>query len=271
MKTKKVTFALLFLPALLWAQNEEPAPEDIDVSDVVVVEDNSASESPAESPAEVEDDVAVVTEPEEGEEESVVVEIPDEPVDGASFDVDEPEVPEVPEVTTALPGDTEVELGLPGEDAADGEAVIAEEDTIQVDFPDEDVRTILRNVADLFDLNLVIPDGLQGRTSIQLKGVTWRQVFEVVLEPLGFTYIEDRNIIRIKSIEELTSEPVDTRVFVVNYARANELQGSIAPLVDSALGGRIQVDTRSNALVITERPSRMNKIQEIVERLDKAT
>jgi len=148
---------------------------------------------------------------------------------------------------------------------------MAAEETISVDFADEDVRTILRNVADLFDLNLVIPDTLQGRTSIKLRNITWRQVFEVVLDPLGFTYVEDRNIIRIKSIEELTTEPVDTRVFVVNYARAEELQGSIAPLVDSALGGRIQVDTCSNALVITERPSRMNKIQEIIERLDKAT
>jgi len=33
----------------------------------------------------------------------------------------------------------------------------------------------------------------------------------------------------------------------------------------------VQVDVRSNALVITERPSRMNQIQEIIEKLDKAT
>ncbi len=91
------------------------------------------------------------------------------------------------------------------------------------------------------------------------------------MEPIGYTYIEDRNIIRIKSIEELTSEPVETRVFIANYARAEALQGSIGPLIDTAAGGRIQVDVRSNALVITERPSRMNKIQEIIERLDKAT
>ena len=148
---------------------------------------------------------------------------------------------------------------------------MTEEETISVDFPDEEVRTILRNVADLFDLNVVIPDTLQGRTSVKLRNITWRQVFEVALEPLGFTYVEDRNIIRIKSIEELTTEPVDTRVFVLNYATAEELQNSIAPLIDTAAGGRVQVDDRSNALVITERPSRMNQIQEIIEKLDKAT
>ena len=93
----------------------------------------------------------------------------------------------------------------------------------------------------------------------------------MVLEPLGFTYVEDRNIIRIKSINELTTEPVDTRVFVINYSNADQIRGSVAPMVDTAAGGRIQVDKRSNALVITERPSRMNKIQEIIERLDRAT
>jgi len=277
MKTNNLTFALLLLPALVWGQAEGPMPDDMDLSDVVVVEDDSTDEPEPEAEtvdaaeATVEADVAVIP---PDEEEPVVVEIPDEEVEGARIDAPEPEEPEdpdVPEVTTALPADSDVVLELPGQEGTNGEAVRAEEETISVDFADEDVRTILRNVADLFDLNLVIPDTLQGRTSIKLRNITWRQVFEVVLDPLGFTFIEDRNIIRIKSIEELTTEPVDTRVFVVNYARAEELQSSIAPLVDSALGGRIQVDTRSNALVITERPSRMNKIQEIIDRLDKAT
>lgn len=251
---KKQTMYILWLlaPIALWAQGENPAPLEIDLSDVVVVED-----IPAESTSAASDDV--------------VVEIPKAEVEGASLDLDL-EAPEIIEVTESLPTDTEIVLELPGQETAEsGEATLASEETISVDFPDEDVRTILRNVADLFELNLVIPDTLQGRTSIKLRNITWRQGFEVVLDPLGYTYIEDRNIIRIKSIEELTMEPVDTRVFVANYARAEELQSSIAPLVDAAVGGRIQVDVRSNALVITERPSRMNKIQEIIERLDKAT
>lgn len=249
---KKHTLYSLWLlaPIALWAQAESAAPVEIDLSDVIVIEDISPATESTATTAEV-------------------IEIPEAPIAGASIDV---EVPIIPAVTESLPTDTEIVLEIPGQaDATPGEASMESEETISVDFPDEDVRTILRNVADLFELNLVIPDTLQGRTSIKLRNITWRQAFEVVLEPLGFTYVEDRNIIRIKSVEELTTEPVDTRVFVANYARAGDLQGSIAPLVDSAAGGRIQVDVRSNALVITERPSRMNKIQEIIERLDKAT
>ena len=170
-----------------------------------------------------------------------------------------------------LPDQTDVVMELPGQGTNPGETSMKDEETISVDFPDEDVRTILRSVADLYDLNLVIPDGLQGRTSVKLNNITWDQVFEVVLEPLGYTFIEDRNIIRVKSIEELTAEPVDTRIFVANYARAEELKVSVEPLVDPAAGGNIQVDVRSNALVIKERPSRMGKIESIIKVLDQPT
>lgn len=143
--------------------------------------------------------------------------------------------------------------------------------TISIDYKDTDIREILTEVADEFSLNLVIPDNLQGKSSIKLSNITWRQIFEVLLEPLGYTYIENRNIIEIKRISQLTTEPVDTRVFLVNYTPASEVSISLSPLIDRKRGGAINVDTRSNALVITERPSRMNKIQEIIERLDRPT
>ena len=144
-------------------------------------------------------------------------------------------------------------------------------DTLSVDFPDEEIRNILRNVADLFELNLVIPDTLQGNTSIKLRDVTWRQIFEVVLGPAGYTFVEEGNIIKVVSQNSLLQEPVTTDVFVINYARADDLRGSIEPLIDSAAGGRIVVNARSNALVITERPSRLSRIRPIIEQLDKAT
>ncbi|HXA13614.1 MAG TPA: secretin N-terminal domain-containing protein [Opitutaceae bacterium] len=144
-------------------------------------------------------------------------------------------------------------------------------DTLSVDFPNEDIRTILRNVADLFELNIVIPDTLQGKASIKLRDVTWRQIFQVVLTPAGYTFIEDANIIKVVSLESLQQEPTTTEVFILNYARAADIQPSFAPLIDAAAGGKIQIDARVNALIITERPSHMNRIRPIIAQLDKAT
>ena len=144
-------------------------------------------------------------------------------------------------------------------------------ETLSVDFPDEDLREILRSVADLFDLNIVVPDTLVGKTSVKLRDVTWRQIFEVVLGPAKYTYIEQGNIIKVVSVESLQMEPTKTELFILNYARAGDVMPTIGSLVDSAAGGKIVVDSRSNALVITERPTRLERIRPILETLDKAT
>jgi Type II secretory pathway, component PulD len=150
-------------------------------------------------------------------------------------------------------------------------AVSKSKDTLTVDFPDEEIRNVLRYVADLFELNLVIPDTLQGKTSIKLRDVTWRQIFQVVLAPVGYTYIEDGNIIKVVTAESLNMEPVSTEVFILNYAKAAEVKPSLDAMVEAKVGGKIVVDARSNALIVTERPSAIQRIRPIVERLDRAT
>lgn len=144
-------------------------------------------------------------------------------------------------------------------------------DTLSVDFPDEDIRNILRNVADLFELNIIMPDTLQGKTTIKLRDVTWRQIFESVLHPVSYTYKEEGNIIKIVSNESLAQEPVSTEFFIINYAKAADLITAVTTLVDAASGGKIVVDARTNSLVVTERPSRMNRIRPLIEQLDRAT
>ncbi|MBK8477957.1 MAG: hypothetical protein IPL39_17130 [Opitutaceae bacterium] len=164
----------------------------------------------------------------------------------------------------------------PPETAAQPSPAVAlseKKDLISVDFPNEEIRTILRNVADLFELNLVVPETLQGRTSIKLRNVTWRQIFREVLSPIGYTVLEDENIIRVVSRDALAAEPTTTEVIVLNYSRASDILPTISSMVDTSdlVKGKIVVDQRGNALVITERPSRLEKIKPIIARLDIAT
>jgi len=136
----------------------------------------------------------------------------------------------------------------------------AGQSTLSVDFPDEEIRDILRDVAELFDLNIVIPQTLQGKASVKLHDVTWHQIFSVVLTPVGYTFVEDGNIVKIVSNESLTQEPVST-----------DIQPTLTSLVDAASGGKIVVDARTNSLVITERPSRMKRIRPVIDELDRPT
>jgi type IV pilus assembly protein PilQ len=155
-------------------------------------------------------------------------------------------------------------------DAPPATPATKDKDTLKVDWSDEDIRTILRNVADLFELNIVIPDTLQGKASIKLSDVTWRQIFQVVLSPVGYTFVEDGNIIKIVSQDTLAQEPLTTQIFVLNYASASVLLPTIALLLD-AKDPKPIIDARTNALVITAHPSEMKRISGIIDQLDKAT
>ena len=77
------------------------------------------------------------------------------------------------------------------------------EPTLSVDFPNEDLRQVLRNVADLFQLNVVLPVELTGKATVKLKNATWRQIFHITLAPIGYTFVEEDNLVKIVPVGSL--------------------------------------------------------------------
>lgn len=163
----------------------------------------------------------------------------------------------------------DISLELPTADMNTDAVTMGDNETISVDFPDEEVRTIIRNVADLYDLNVVIPDSLIGSTSIKLRNVTWQQVFDVVLEPFGFTYLRENNIIKIKSIVELAQEPLDIYYVEVEYADAEEISKRLDPILDKSSETRKETATgKGSLLILNVAPSNYPKYLEYVSAID---
>jgi type IV pilus assembly protein PilQ len=151
-------------------------------------------------------------------------------------------------------------------------------DTLSVDFPDEDVRNVLRNVADLFELNIIVPDALSGRTSIKLRDVTWRQLYKVVLEPFGYTFVEDANIIKIVSRDSLQLEPFITESIPLVNVPATSVEPVLRPMLspprpatetDSAkAGGSLVLNSLANEVIVTDQPAIIRRMIDTVRRLD---
>jgi type IV pilus assembly protein PilQ len=156
----------------------------------------------------------------------------------------------------------------------------AGKDTLSVDFPDEDIRNVLRNVADLFELNLVMPDTLQGKTSIKLRDVTWRQIFEVVLKQVGYTFVEKDNIVKIVGIAELQGEPFSTKTFIFENVAAVKIKPLVEPMLtpkrdgDATKGilpqpaGNIVVNDLANELIVTDQSTVLARVGDMIKRLD---
>lgn len=88
------------------------------------------------------------------------------------------------------------------------------EETISLNVDNQEISVILRNIAELFELNIVIPEDLEGTTSLNLRDVTWQQVFDIVLEEKGYSWVDENGIIRVRKGGQ-GEDSRDTRVQVL--------------------------------------------------------
>ncbi len=247
MRTRPLLLSALFVAAVLATARSQttPAPTTPVAPATTTTTTTTTAPAPAETPAAVAPAPAPVAAPAPAADQAVIKDT--EPVHAS---------------ITAKPN------------AAAGK------DTLSVDFPDEDIRNVLRNVADLFELNLVMPDTLQGKTSIKLRDVTWRQIFEVVLKQVGYTFVEKDNIVKIVGIAELQGEPFGTKTFTFENVAAGKIKPLVDPMLtpkrdgDPAKGiqpqpaGTIVVNDLANELIVTDQSTVIARIGDMIKRLD---
>ena len=120
--------------------------------------------------------------------------------------------------------------------ATPGPKKSTDKDTLSVDFPDENIRNIIQNVADLFALRVVMPDTLRGKITIKLRDVTWRQIFQGVLEPVGYTFIEDGRVVNIVPVEKLAATQAKTDYVAQPAERLKAEADAAQRRIDAAQG-----------------------------------
>ena len=153
---------------------------------------------------------------------------------------------------------------------------------ISLDFTGGDLRTVLRLFAEVSGLNMIIDPDVQGSVDIVLTDVPWDQALEVILRGNQLDYTVDGTIVRIARIETLKREQdsrqalakaqadagtLEVRTFPLSYARAAQA----APLVRKAAlspRGDVQMDERTNMLIITDLPARLETAATLLEALD---
>jgi type IV pilus assembly protein PilQ len=149
---------------------------------------------------------------------------------------------------------------------------------LSVDFPDEDIRNILRNVADLFELNLIIPETLQGKATIKLRNVTWRQIFQKVLTPIGYGFIEDDNVVSVVTLDEV-NEQQESIIIPITSGNLGEAKLAALSVVSrerdlgngrKIAGGTVTELPAASALQITDTVPKLAAVRETLSRLSKA-
>jgi type IV pilus assembly protein PilQ len=155
---------------------------------------------------------------------------------------------------------------------------------ISLDFQGADLRAVLRTFAEISGLNIVIDPTVQGTVDVALRDVPWDQALDIILRANKLGYMVDGTIVRVAPLTVLADEEAQRRKLGeeqalagtlevlakrLSYAKAEELQPL---LVKSALSqrGSVQVDSRTNTLILTDLPDRLALASDLIATLDQA-
>lgn len=149
------------------------------------------------------------------------------------------------------------------------EEIVSNPNSITLDFKEADINTVLRVLSLKSKVNIVAGPEVQGNVTIRLESVPWEKALEVVLRTYGYVYERDENIIRVTTRENLAAEPLVTQTFILNYTKAAEVQFAVQDILTER--GRIKIAERTNTLIITDVPTNLYTISEVLKKLDRPT
>ena len=158
--------------------------------------------------------------------------------------------------------------GVGAQEKATGTASVSGQEVISLNVTQMDLQDVLRLVAEKANLNIIIGKEVAGKVTLRLKNVNLWQALEAILVTNGFTYREEEGIIRVVKIGAVVGEKpmLVTEVIPLKYAKAEEMRKASQHLLGPS--GTMETDVRSNALVITDIPENIEKIAQLVARLD---
>jgi len=155
---------------------------------------------------------------------------------------------------------------------------------VSLDFQQADLRAVLRVFAEISGLNIVIDPAVRGTVDVALRDVPWDQALDIILRANKLGYIVDGTVVRIAPLATLADEESQRRkladeqalsgdlkvlTHALSYARADELQQLLTKSVLSKRG-TVQVDPRTNTLIITDLPDSLAAATSLLETLDVA-
>lgn len=155
---------------------------------------------------------------------------------------------------------------------------------MSLDVQGADVQTVLRSLSEFSGKNIVASKEVKGQVTMRLRNVPWRHALDILLRTQSLGMVERGQTIVVSNLETLRKEemekrtaeraqeellPLETRIVPVSYANSEELSKAVEKTLTKR--GHIEVDKRTNALLITDISERLDQCEGMVRSLDTRT
>ena len=157
-------------------------------------------------------------------------------------------------------------------------------DTFSLDVQGAEIRTVLRAISEFSGRNIITANGVHATITVSLKNVGWEDALRTVLRANGLDYVNENGILRVDDGTKLATEameresahakqmdvmPLETRIVKLNYANAGELGAALQSSLTKR--GSIQVERRTNSLIIADLPTSLDRVEKMALSLDSTT
>jgi type IV pilus assembly protein PilQ len=156
--------------------------------------------------------------------------------------------------------------------------------TFTIDVTGADIRTVTRAISEFSGRNIVVGKDVKAQVSIALRNVGWEEALRTVCRSTGLDYAWEGGILRVDEANKLNQEaveretararamelaPLETRVVKLNFANAPEMTAPLQAALTKR--GQVQVERRTNSLIITDLPENVAKVEQMAIALDSTT
>ncbi len=164
---------------------------------------------------------------------------------------------------------------------ASGRPLAAQQDVpstqapISITFDNASIDAVIAAFAGFSGRSIVLGKDIQGTVNAEIRNQPWDVAMNAILagQQLSATQLPG-GIIRVDTRQNLvqqdSTEPLDTRVVRINYARATSVVGSVAATL-TPVRGRAVADTVTNSIIVTDLRSRLAGIEGFIQALDLRT
>ena len=162
---------------------------------------------------------------------------------------------------------------------------------LSLNFQNIEVRSLLQVIADFTNFNIVTSDSVSGSVTLRLQDVPWDQALDIILQAKGLGLRKSGNVLWVAPKDEIAAkekldlesvaavqglEPLRTQSFQINYAKAAEIAaqltagggGASASARILSTRGSVIAEPRTNQLFVTDIPSKLEQVQQLVAKLD---
>jgi len=152
---------------------------------------------------------------------------------------------------------------------------------LTLDLVEMPLVDFFRLMAEEGGINIVVDPDVKGTISIKGEKIPWDQVFDMALATRSLDKQVEGNLVRITRKATLQDEAkqrealkkanllaadLETRIKRLNYAKA---EGLVKVLADQkTVRGAVVIDERTNSLILTDLPSSVDKMVQLIDVLD---